>query len=1148
MHGARTGAALTACQSGAAAACGFTRPCTQDVACLFQEVMHCAQCPARLGQANHTIVQGVTPSMVRSSKFQSCAHTCASSQVLRSALRRMPSVTTCASAYTASSWFVLTQTGRAHPMGFFMVRTSQAQSCRSCHLRHGAQQRFPFVRAYLRFLTGIAQRFALHAERDNLRQRIHSFFMVGTSQAQSCRSCHLRHGAQQRYPGVHAYLCFLTGIAQRFALHAERDNLRQRLRSFFMVRTSPAQSCRSCHLRHGAQQRFPGVHAYLCFLTGIAQRFALHAERDNLRQRIHSFFMVGTSQAQSCRSCHLRHGAQQRFPGVHAYLCFLTGIAQRFALHAERDNLRQRLRSFFLVRTSPAQSCTSFFMVGTSQAQSCGSCHLRHGAQQRFPVVRAYLLFLTGFAQRAAAHAERANLRQRLHSFFMVRASPAQRCRSCHLQHGAQQRFPVVRAYLRFLTGFAQRFALHAERDNLCQRIRSFFMVETSQTQSCRSCHLRHGAQQRVPAVRAYLRFLTGFAQRAAAHAERANLRQRLHSFFMVRTSPAQSCRSCHLRHGEQERLPAVHAYLRFLTGFAQRAAAHAERANLRQRLHSFFMIRTSPAQSCRSCHLRHGAQQRFPVVRAYLRFLTGFAQRAAAHAERDNLRQRLHSFFMVRTSQAQSCRSCHLRHGAQQRFPFVRAYLRFLTGFAQRAAAHAKRANLHQRLHSFFMVRASPAQSCRSCHLRHGAQQRFPVVRAYLRFLTGFAQRAAAHAERANLRQRLHSFFMVRASPAQRCRSCHLQHGAQQRFPVVRAYLRFLTGFAQRAATHAERDNFRQRLHSFFMVRASPAQSCRSCHVRHGAQQRFPVVRAYLRFLTGFAQRAAAHAERDNLRPRLHSFFMVRTSQAQSCRSCHLRHGAQQRFPFVCAYLRFPTGFAQRFAAHAERDNLRQRLHSFFMVRASPAQSCRSRHLRHEAQQRFPVVRAYLRFLTGFAQRFAAHAERDNLRQRLHSFFMVRTSQAQSCRSCHLRHGAQQRVPAVRAYLRFLTGFAQRAAAHAERANLRQRLHSFFMVRTSPAQSCRSCHLRHGEQERLPAVHAYLRFLTGFAQRAAAHAERANLRQRLHSFFMVRTSPAQSCRSCHLRQISATAISIRARILALSHRFCAARRGTCRA
>ena len=228
------------------------------------------------------------------------------------------------------------------------------------------------------------------------------------------------------------------------------------------------------------------------------------------------------------------------------------------------------------------------------------------------------------------------------------------------------------------------------------------------------------------------------------------------------------------------------------------------------------------PATS--SCHVWHGAQQRLPVVRAHLRFLTGFAQHAAAHAERDNLRQRLHSFFMVTTSQAQSCRSCHVRHGAQQRFPVVRAYLRFLTGFAQRAAAHAERDNLRQRLHSFFMVRASPAQSCRSCHLRHGAQQRFPVVRAYLRFLTGFAQRAAAHAERDNLRQRLHSFFMVRTSQAQSCRSCHLRHGAQQRFPVVRAFLRFLTGFAQRAAAHAERDNLRQRLHSFFMVTGKPS------------------------------------------------------------------------------------------------------------------------------------------------------------------------------------------------------------------------------------------------------------------------------------------------------------------------------------
>ena len=129
-----------------------------------------------------------------------------------------------------------------------------------------------------------------------------------------------------------------------------------------------------------------------------------------------------------------------------------------------------------------------------------------------------------------------------------------------------------------------------------------------------------------------------------------------------------------------------------FLTGFAQRAASHAERGNLRQRIHSFFMMRTSQAQSFRSCHLRHSAQQRFPVVRACLSFLTGFAQRAASHAERGNLRQRIHSFFMMRTSQAQSCRSCHLRHSAQQRFPVVRANYWFVTGFAQRAASHARR------------------------------------------------------------------------------------------------------------------------------------------------------------------------------------------------------------------------------------------------------------------------------------------------------------------------------------------------------------------------------------------------------------------------------------------------------------------------
>ena len=294
-------------------------------------------------------------------------------------------------------------------------------------------------------------------------------------------------------------------------------------------------------------------------------------------------------------------------------------------------------------------------------------------------------------------------------------------------------------------------------------------------------------------------------------------------------------------------------------------------------------MMRTSQAQSFRSCHLRHSAQQRFPVVRACLSFLTGFAQRAASHAERGNLRQRIHSFFMMRSSQAQSCRSCHLRHSAQQRFPVVRPCLSFLTGFAQRAASHAERGKLRQRIHSFFMMRLSQAQNCRSCHLRHSARQRFPVVRAYYWFLTGFAQRAASHAERGNLRQRIHSFFMMRLSQAQSCRSCHLRHSAQQRFPVVRAYYSFLTGFAQRAASHAERGNLRQRIHSFFMMRLSQAQSCRSCHLRHSARQRFPVVRAYYWFLTGFAQRAASHAERGNLRQRIHSFFMMRTSQAQS-------------------------------------------------------------------------------------------------------------------------------------------------------------------------------------------------------------------------------------------------------------------------
>ena len=411
-----------------------------------------------LGQAKRRVVEVVTSGMERNSDFQSCAHTCVFSQVLRSALRRMPNVTTCASAYTASSW-----SGQAQRR---VARQKLSQ------LRHGAQQRFPVVRAYLRFLTGFAQRalrrmpsvttcasaYTASSWSGQAQRRVVEVVTSGMERNSDFQSC------------AH-YLRFLTGFAQRAAAHAERDNLRQRLHSFFTVRASPAQSCRSCHLRHGAQQRFPVVHAYLRFLTGFAQGSAAHAERDNLRQRLHSFFMVTTRQAQSCRSCHLRHGAQQRFPVVRAYLRFLTGSVQRFAAHAERDNLRHRLHSFFMVRASPAQSCRS--------------CHPRHGAQQRFPVVHAYLRFLTGFAQRAAAHAERDNLRQRLHSFFMVRASPAQSCRSCHLRHGAQQRFPVVRAFLRFLTGFAQRAAAHAERDNLRQRLHSFFTVRTSQAQSC---------------------------------------------------------------------------------------------------------------------------------------------------------------------------------------------------------------------------------------------------------------------------------------------------------------------------------------------------------------------------------------------------------------------------------------------------------------------------------------------------------------------------------------------------------------------------------------------------------------------------------------------------------------------------------------
>ena len=165
-----------------------------------------------------------------------------------------------------------------------------------------------------------------------------------------------------------------------------------------------------------------------------------------------------------------------------------------------------------------------------------------------------------------------------------------------------------------------------------------------------------------------------------------------------------------------------------------------------------------------------------------------------------------------------------------------------------------------------------------------------------------------------------------------------------------------------------------------------------------------------------------------------------------------------------------------------------------------------------------------------------------DSDQAQIHSFFMMRLSQAQSFRSCHSSFVTAQCAAAIPSV---------RASSHAERGKLRQRIHSFFMMRLSQAQNCRSCHLRHACRLRSSDFQSCAHtmwFLTGFAQRAASHAERGNLRQRIHSFFMMRLSQAQSFQKLPPPAQCAAAISSRARMLVVSHRFCAARCVACRA
>ena len=87
-------------------------------------------------QAKRRVVEVVTSGMERNSEFQPCAHTCAFSQVLRSALRRMPSVPTCASAYTASSWSGQAQRRVVEVATSGMESKSDFQPCtHTCALR-----------------------------------------------------------------------------------------------------------------------------------------------------------------------------------------------------------------------------------------------------------------------------------------------------------------------------------------------------------------------------------------------------------------------------------------------------------------------------------------------------------------------------------------------------------------------------------------------------------------------------------------------------------------------------------------------------------------------------------------------------------------------------------------------------------------------------------------------------------------------------------------------------------------------------------------------------------------------------------------------------------------------------------------------------
>ena len=861
------------------------------------------------GQAQRRVAEVVTSGMERNSDFQSCAHTCAFSQVLRSALRRMPSVPTCASAYTASSWSGQAQRRDAEVVTSSMERNSDFQSCaHTCafsQVLRSALRRMPSV-------TTSASAYTASSWSGQAQRRVAEVVTSGMERNSDFQSCahtyvfsQVLRSALRRMPNVttcaRAYTASSwSGQAKRRVVEAVTSGM-ERNSDFH----SCAHTCAFPQVLRSALRRMPSVTICASAYTasswsGQAQRRVVEVVTSGMKRN--SDFQ---SCAHTCAFSQVLRSALRRMPSVTT--CASACTASSWSEQAKRRVVE--VVTSGMERNSEFQPC----------AHTCAFSQVLRSALRRMPSVPTCASAYTasswsGQAQRRVVEVATSGMESK--SDFQPCTHT---CAFSQVLRSALRRMPSVPTCASAYTasswsGQAQRRVVEVATSGM-ERNSDFH----SCAHTCAFSQVLRSAPRHMPSVTTCARAYT-----ASSWSEQAQRRVvEVVTSGMERNSDFQSCaHTCafsQVLRSALRRMPSVPTCASAYTASSwsgtsiQRRVVEVATSGM-ERNSDFH----SCAHTCAFSQVLRSAPRHMPSVTTCARAYT-----ASSWSEQAQRRVvEVVTSGMERNSDFQSC--AHTCAFSQ----VLRSAL----------AALAECDNLRQRLHSFFMVRTSQAQSCRSCHLRHGAQQRFPFVRAYLRFLTGFAQRAAAHAKRANLHQRLHSFFMVRASPAQRCRSCHLQHGAQQRFPVVRAYLRFLTGFAQRAATHAERDNFRQRLHSFFMVRASPAQSCRSCHVRHGAQQRFPVVRAYLRFLTGFAQRAAAHAERDNLRPRLHSFFMVRTSQAQSCRSCHLRHGAQQRFPFVCAYLRFPTGFAQRFAAHAERDNLRQRLHSFLHGQGKPS------------------------------------------------------------------------------------------------------------------------------------------------------------------------------------------------------------------